>query len=341
MKRIFILLTNWEYYPWQIVYLPVYFYYLFNVIRSGRFFYFSNVNTSLKNAGFFGNTKMEMYATLPKNSYPNTLFIEEGSDLQKVEALLFESRISYPAIIKPNIGERGEGLEYLENRSDLRSYLKTQAADCIIQPFVAYNFECSIFCYRLNIEDQMTISSLVGKEFLQVKGDGLKTIEQLIDQSERAYLQKEKLRKNWETSFGTIPKLNELIILRQNANHSKGAKFYPLASEVDDDLESVVNDWCKDMKGFQYGRFDIRCESTSALKQLKSFKIIELNGIGAEPIDMYITGTSVLQSWKILLKHWQIMYLISSNNRKKGLLGQSDRSGWKALFRYWQFKQAQ
>ena len=341
LKRISILLTNWEYYPWQLIYFPVYFYYLFNVLRTGKFFYFSNVNRGMKNAGFFGNTKTEMYKMLPIGSYPTTIFVPSGMVVEKIEALLLQNNLDYPLIIKPNIGERGEHLEKLENKLDLQQYIGTYCMDCIIQPFVPYNFECSIFCYRQLEKDTMKITSIVGKDFLKIKGDGLRTIEQLIDASYRAFLQKEALRKKWASRFDVIPLAEEVVILRPNANHSKGASFFSLHECIDEQIEQLVDFFCKSMPSFQYGRFDIRCESLAALKDLKHYKIIEVNGIGAEPIDMYIPGTSVIRSWRILLKHWQIMYSISSKNRKQGLYGISDMEGWKELLIYYKYKHSQ
>lgn len=338
MKRVRILLQNWEYYPWQIVYLPVYIYYLFCVLRTGRFFYFGQVNSNMRNAGFFGNTKTEMYASLPPSSYPNTLLLTPTMTMAQIRERIFNIGFQYPLIVKPNIGERGEQLEKLDTEQDLIQYRNTYSFDCILQPFIDYDFECSIFCYRLQSSNPIIITSVVGKKFLQVIGDGQSTLETLIDKDDRAYLQKESLSKKWHVAFKEIIPKDKIIILRPNANHSKGASFYDLKEANNGALQQVVDGWCQQMKGFRYGRFDIRCQSIDDLKANQHYKIIEVNGIGAEPIDMYIPGTSVWKSWKILIFHWRKMYLISRINEQPEAKHFSDKEGWRELFAYRKFK---
>ncbi len=338
MKRVRILLQNWEYYPWQVVYLPVYIYYLFCVLRTGRFFYFGQVNSNMRNAGFFGNTKTEMYASLPSSSYPNTLLLTPTMTMAQIRERILNIGFQYPLIVKPNIGERGEQLEKLDTEQDLIQYRNTYSFDCILQPFIDYDFECSIFCYRLQSSNPIIITSVVGKKFLQVIGDGQSTLETLIDKDDRAYLQKESLSKKWHAAFKEIIPKDKIIILRPNANHSKGASFYDLKEANDGALQQVVDGWCQQMKGFRYGRFDIRCQSIDDLKANQHYKIIEVNGIGAEPIDMYIPGTSVWKSWKILIFHWRKMYLISRINEQPAAKHFSDKEGWRELFAYRKFK---
>jgi hypothetical protein len=179
---------------------------------------------------------------------------------------------------------------------------------------------------------------VVGKKFLQVIGDGQSSLEALINKDDRAYLQKESLSKKWHTNFKKVIPKGEVVILRPNANHSKGASFYDLNFTDDAALQQMVDGWCQQMKGFRYGRFDIRCQSIDDLKANQHYKIIEVNGIGAEPIDMYIPGTSVWKSWKILIFHWRKMYQISRINEPSASNFFSDKEGWRELFAYRKFK---
>jgi hypothetical protein len=292
----------------------------------------------MRNAGFFGNTKTEMYASLPSSSYPNTLLLTATMTLEQVRESMMNIGFEYPLIVKPNIGERGEQLEKLDHEQDLIRYRKTYSFDCILQPFIDYDFECSIFCYRLLSSNSTIITSVVGKKFLQVVGDGQSSLEALINKDDRAYLQKESLSKKWHTNFKEVIPKGEVVILRPNANHSKGAAFYDLNFTNDAALLKIVDGWCQQMKGFRYGRFDIRCESMDQLKANQNYKIIEVNGIGAEPIDMYIPGTSVWKSWKILIFHWRKMYQISQINEPSATKGFSDKEGWRELLAYRKFK---
>ncbi len=58
---------------------------------------------------------------------------------------------------------------------------------------------------------------------------------------------------------------------------------------------------------------------SSDLKQGKNFSILEYNGCGAEPNHFYDTGYSLMGAYKEILKHWKVLYQISSYNNKQGI----------------------
>jgi hypothetical protein len=61
------------------------------------------------------------------------------------------------------------------------------------------------------------------------------------------------------------------------------------------------------------------CHSIEDLKQGKNFVILEYNGSGAEPNHFYDTGYTLTAAWKEILKHWKILYKISSYNHRQGV----------------------
>src|SRR5690606_10446248 len=68
-----------------------------------------------------------------------------------------------------------------------------------------------------------------------------------------------------------------------------------------------------------YGRYDIMCNSIEELKQGRNFYILEYNGCGAEPNHIYDTGYSLLEAYKEILKHWEVLFQISRYNHRKGV----------------------
>ena len=85
-------LTHWEYWPYQVVYFPVYFQYLYYVIRTRSFFYFNASNPTIKNGGFFMESKKEIYDLIPSEYYPKTLLIEPNETLETIQ----EKRVLVP-----------------------------------------------------------------------------------------------------------------------------------------------------------------------------------------------------------------------------------------------------
>ena len=74
----------------------------------------------------------------------------------------------------------------------------------------------------------------------------------------------------------------------------------------------------KQVDGFFYGRYDLRCASYEALYN-GEMKIMELNGAGAEPAHIYHPGFSIVEAYKVLFNHWKILGQISRANHKKGV----------------------
>ena len=73
--------------------------------------------------------------------------------------------------------------------SELKSYLKRNDVDVIIQEFIDYKNECGIFYSReFQIKKSGEISSITLKKFLTIKGDGISTLSKLILNDKRAYL---------------------------------------------------------------------------------------------------------------------------------------------------------
>ncbi|MEO0340407.1 MAG: hypothetical protein AAF242_14500, partial [Bacteroidota bacterium] len=82
----------------------------------------------------------------------------------------------------------------------------------------------------------------------------------------------------------------------------------------------VFDDLATGIEGFYYGRFDIKCESLEELKAGKNFKVIELNGVFAEPTHIYDqTKISYFGALKTILKHWNIVQKIGLQNKARGV----------------------
>jgi hypothetical protein len=74
----------------------------------------------------------------------------------------------------------------------------------------------------------------------------------------------------------------------------------------------------KQVNGFYFGRYDLRCASEKDLENGK-VKIVELNGCGAEPSHIYHPGASLWRGIRDLITYWKNMYRISRENHKRGV----------------------
>ncbi len=318
MKLFFHKLTHWEYWPYQVVYLPVYFQYIYYILKTRSFFYFSASNPTIKNGGFFMESKMEIYDLIPKKYYPTTLFIKQNEVLDTVLDKILKTQISFPCIAKPDAGLRGTAVQKLEQISDLKKYIEKANFDYLIQNLIPYKNEIGLFYVRYPNQKNGTITGIVKKEFLSVTGDGKSTIKELILKNKRAAFQLKILETEMESEINTVLKTSEYKILVPYGNHCRGAKFIDDSNNITPKLIETIDSICKQIDGFYYGRLDLMFESYEQLEKGENFQIVEINGAISEPTHIYDPAHSLLFGWKTLLKHFKHMSQISIENHKKG-----------------------
>ena len=265
-------------------------------------------------------SKCKIFQLIPQKYLPKTVLISENDGEQQLDVLLQENRFQFPLIAKPDLGARGWNVERLHTREDLLAYRKRMPVDFILQDFVDYPVELSVFYFREPGEAKGKISSVTMKELLSVTGDGTSTLQQLVEQKPRAFLQIEVLRQAWKNTWESIVPENEKIELVPYGNHCRGAMFINFNEHIGPELEAVFDEISHQIEGFYYGRYDLRCTSMADLKAGRNFKILELNGVSAEPGHIYHPGFSFWEAQKVIFHHINKIFRISvDNHRKNGI----------------------
>lgn len=316
---LFIKIFHWEYWPFAVLYAPMYPYWFWLCLKARAFFFINAANPSIRNGGFLMESKKEIYDLLPKGTYPETLFFAAGTEANIVLNNVKNVGIAYPAIAKPDIGMRGMSVKKIENDQELLEYAKNSKVDFLVQAYISYEDELGIFYCRIPGEEKGRITGIVGKELLAVTGDGCSTVEQLLQQNTRFILQLPALRKTIPTELSVVLPKGERKILVPYGNHARGAKFLDVSYLADEQLSETIDQLAKKINGFYYGRMDVRYDTIETLREGKNFSIIELNGSGSEPTHIYDPSHSVFFAWKEIIRHWNIMYRISKINHKNGV----------------------
>jgi hypothetical protein len=325
--------SNWEYWPFEVVYFPIFFYWLWLSVKARSLFFFSAANPSIESGGMLGESKYGILEKLPAEYKPRTLLIEiplgMGAILEKIQA----ERITFPLIAKPNVGERGWKVEKIHNQTELEAYVKQMRVNFLIQEYVAYEIELGLFYYRFPSQTKGVISSIVMKEFLTLTGNGKSTVRELILNHQRARLQYEVLvEKNPGLMEQILPDGTKTTLV-YIGNHCRGTKFVNGNHLINDRLISVFDKISSSVPGFHFGRYDIRCQSLEELDEGKGIKILELNGAGAEPGHIYDPDFPFLEAYGVLFHHWSILYQISKANYKKGTPYMSATEAWQTIMK--------
>jgi len=318
---IFFKIKNWEYWPASMFYIPLLPYAFYLALKSRSFGFFSAVNPGIEGSGNGLESKFKTIELLPNFCKPKSLFISKNQNFGFIKNQLSSEKINYPLIIKPDIGFRGLLVKRIKNEKELYSYLnKYNSINLIIQEYIGFKNECGIFFYRLPSEKSGVITSLTLKKYLTVKGDGISTLEKLIKEDSRAQnYESLVLEINKDKLHLIVPK-DEEIILNIIGNHSKGTQFINGNHLINNKLLSVLNSLNYKIDGWYYGRIDIKYNSFEELLNGENFKILEINGIIAEPTHIYdATKGSYFDALKSIKKHWYLIYKIGTTNKKLGL----------------------
>jgi hypothetical protein len=331
-KPFWIRLFHWEYWSFSAIYIPIYPIFILLCLRARSFFFFAAANPQIRNGGFLGESKKDIFELIPSSLQPKTIFFQQGVEPTEVLNQILLKGFSFPLIGKPDIGGRGRGIKKLDNSDTLFKYVSTVRFDFHIQEYISYENELGIFYYRLPNQSRGNISGIVHKEFLKVNGDGIHSVRELLYKNPRGIMQLKHLESAGSQMLSHIVPKGETFIVSPYGNHARGALFLDDSASVNVSLVNVMDEICKQIPDFYFGRLDIRYENRELLEQGKSFSIIEVNGAGSEPTHIYDPGHSIFFAWKEIIRHWFILFKISRINHHLGHPYLSTREGIK-MFR--------
>ena len=317
-KPFWIRLLHWEYWSFNKVYVPIYPVFIFLCLRARSFFFYAASNPKIKNGGFLGESKKDIYALVPAQWQPRTIFFPAGSHPDVVLDKLLQEGFRFPMIGKPDIGARGRGVKKLDDAGVVLNYVSSVSVDFHVQEFISYENEAGIFYYRFPGQAKGNISGIVHKEFLKVTGDGNQNIRALLNASPRAILQLPRLELTEPDVLNHVPAAGEIFTVVPYGNHARGAMFLDDSRSVNEKLMKVMDEICGKIPLFYFGRMDIRYQSRELLEEGKSFFILEVNGAGSEPTHIYDPRHSLFFAWKEIIRHWVILFKISRANHKLG-----------------------
>lgn len=310
-------ILKWEFWPFYIFYIPIYFFYLILSILSKSLSFMTLVNPGMKFGGFFNYSKFDALKQIPSKYLPKSHFFKETPTLEDVKKIMKNLSLSYPIILKPDEGERGIGVEKIKSDEEVLSYLECEPKDIILQEYITAINEFGVMYVRYPYERKGRITSVVYKGELFVLGDGQSTLLELFKKHPRAVLYLEFLKETYKQDLNKILLFNEKFMISKMGNHCKGAIFNDanyLKNELDIEIFDEIS---LSVDEFYFGRYDLKAENEEELKK-GNFKIMELNGVNSEPAHIYDPQNTLFNAYKDLFSHWWAIYKISQQNKQSG-----------------------
>src|SRR6056300_806509 len=202
-KTTWIRLFHYEFWPFWVFYIPAYFYYFFLAIKSRKWVYFSVLNPCMNFGGAFLSSKNKALQNIPKEWVPKTLLVNPEEDFSRIKKGLQKEKIKFPLIVKPDMGERGKGVEIIPELSDLENHIAGLPKEpYLIQEYIEYSLELGILFYW-DLEGKPQISSIGSKSFCHVIGNGKDPFKALVKKNPRLAtripLLEKRFKKEWET----------------------------------------------------------------------------------------------------------------------------------------------
>lgn len=319
IKNIIRRITHWESWPFLLLYAPIIPVWIWYMMRSRAFWFFTPSNPRITFGGMEGEPKKEIYQLLPAELYPETIFIQPQQDPADLRTMIATAGIRYPFIVKPEVGEQGIMLRKIDNEESLLLYHSVMTRQYIIQQLVTFPMEVSVFYIRYPHESSGRVTGFLHKVPLHVTGNGSHSLRELCLDHPKASSRMDELSRRHPQTWDQVIPAGEKYQLSYAANHNRGAHFSDLKDHINERLVAHFDKISIGINDFYYGRYDIMCQSVEDLLEGKNFLILEYNGCGAEPNHFYDTGYTLAGAYREILRHWKALYEISAINSRNGV----------------------
>jgi hypothetical protein len=314
---------RFEFWPLWFFYVPVVAYILWLALKHRSATLFAAANPGIDLGGFVGESKFAILEALEPTGFVARAWRVDGTlplwgRVDQVRSFMSVHALDFPVVLKPDVGQRGQGVVVIRDAAALERYLEAASGDTIVQEYVAGQ-EFGVFYVRLPGEARGRVLSVTEKRFPGVVGDGVRTVRQLVLDHPRARLMARSYFREIGPRLDEVPRPGERVGLIEIGTHSRGALFVDGGWVLTGELERAIDDISRSVDGFHIGRYDIRTWSLDGFERGKAFRIVELNGVTAEATHIYDPRLGVVDAYRTLFEQWRLAFAIGAANRARGI----------------------
>lgn len=317
---------HWEFWPLWAAYPPVVAWIALQAIRHGGLRPIAAANPGLRDGGLVGESKHDIQSKVPAPWAVPSGAIEPGPLGQRAAelfALMQRQGWQYPLVLKPDVGQRGAGVRKVVTAAEARLYLVQSPHRLVAQPWDPGPYEAGIFYARHPDEARGRVLSITDKIFPLVEGDGRSTLAELVAAHPRYRLQAATFRRRHAASWALVVPRGQRRSLAEVGNHCQGTMFLDGRELWTPALEARIDEIARAVPGFHIGRFDVRYGDVARFRAGEDVRVIELNGVTAEPTDIYDPARSVSSAYAALFDQWRRVFEIGAANLRRGHRGLS------------------
>ncbi len=311
-------LRRWEFWPVWAVYPPVLLSWAVNAIRLRGSTLWCHCNPAMEASGMALEEKGGILDSFqsPEGAVKiaKYLRIPAGSP----DALAQLSSFTYPLVLKPDFGQRGQGVEIVHDQSAAARWISKCRDGIVAQEYIG-GLEFGVHWAKFPDAEKGEIASLCGKHPQHVTGDGARTLERLILDDDRAVLMARYYFSKYPDDLQSVLREGEKFTLAPIGTHARGAVFTDERHLITDALRHAFDELGARFSGFNFGRYDVKVPSIADLQAGKNITVLELNGVMGEPAHIYQPGYPWWRGIADLCRHFRTAAEIGAAWRERGL----------------------
>ena len=316
--------SAFEFWPGWIFYTPIVLYWIILGLRYRDFSLPTAANPRIETGGLCGESKssiLDMAGDVAREWIAPYAVITTGSDdLPRALDAMKAAGLSFPIVLKPDIGCNGTGVRIMRDAESLRAGLAAfgRGVAVMLQHLIPYGHEVGLFYIRHPDEAQGRITSLTYKEVPCLTGDGHSTVEELLHADSRTRLVPHIYLPRLKDRLHDVLEAGQSLPLVFAGNHCKGSIFHDRAVDITPALVARVNEIMRDIPDFHFGRIDAKARSLATLREGRDFQIIEINGVGSEATHIWDARTTLRTAYATQFMHYRETFRIGAKKRREG-----------------------
>ena len=265
----------------------------------------------------------------------------DGGGTQCALERMRERGLTFPIVVKPDIGWQGYGVRRVDSAAALRAYIVAfpPGARMVLQTLVPHDGEAGVYYMRHPESQRGRVTALTLRYYPLVIGDGGSSVAELIERDARAgwkagyYLGQRQWHQGLTPErLRRVPAAGERVRLAFIASMRVGGLYRDASDAITPALSARFDDIARSIPAFHFGRFDIRFASFDTLRAGAGFSIIEINGAGAEAIQVWDPERPLGSVYQDLMRTQAQLFEIGAANRAQGFhpmgVGAFLRAAW-------------
>lgn len=316
--------------PEWAFYLPIVLIWLFLAVRYRSLTLPTAANPSFEAGGLIGESKhqvMSQATDAVASWFAPYVVLTRSDDTQAAAAdgvraaqALVQAGLSFPLVAKPDLGHHGHGVVMIPDGAALERYVEAfpGGETIILQQLVTFEGEAGVFYVRIPGERSGRIFSLNLSEPAHVTGDGSSSLRTLLASSSTVarcrdiHLAAQADRLDW------VPATGERVTLAFARSHRLGAVLKDGRSLISPELLKRFDEIADGIPGFFFGRFEVRFRDLEEFRRGEGFRIVEINGAGAEANHIWDRNSRLSSAYATLFEQFRLAFHIGHLNRQRG-----------------------